>query len=68
MRCIETQYFRDQLKKLKHKYYLVEEDYKLFVQDFSMQESTHLGNDTYKCRWKNSSIPKGKSGWLRFIV
>jgi len=58
MKCLETVYFRDQLKKLKQKYHLVEEDYKLFLQQFSIQESTHLGNDTYKCRWKNSSIPK----------
>jgi len=68
MKFIETEYFRQQLDKLKGKYFKIQNDYREFKGDFDIDFAVELWRGLYKQRWKNSSIPTGKRWWLRFII
>ena len=62
--------FEKDLKKLAKKYKRIKADLKLFQQEIFKNPTlgTPLGNDCYKIRVANSSIPTGKSGGFRIIT
>ena len=65
-----TQRFKKELKQLSKKYKKLKVDYKNLLD--SLEENptfgTPLGNNCYKIRIPNSSIPTGKSGGFRVIA
>ena len=65
-----TNRFKKELKSLAKKYKKIKDDYKnlLDLLDKDPKIGTHLGNDCYKIRIANSSIPTGKSGGFRVIT
>lgn len=69
LEIIETFSFLKSLKKLTKKYKKLADD--LEVLHFELQNGAktaiNLGDDFYKIRLKNSSIPQGKSGGFRVV-
>ena len=65
-----TQRFKKELKQLSKKYKKLKVDYKNLLD--SLEENptfgTPLGNNCYKIRIPNSSIPTGKSGGFRVVA
>jgi len=62
--------FEKDLKQLAKKYKNIKKDLKLFQSKIIENPTigTPLGNDCYKVRIANSSIPTGKSGGFRIIT
>ncbi len=62
--------FEKELKRLAKKYKKIADDLRLFKQELlqNPQIGVPLGNDCYKARLPNSSIPTGKSGGFRIII
>jgi len=62
--------FKKDLKKLSKKYRLIRNDIEdlIFELEKNSKIGTPLGNDLYKIRVANSSIPTGKSGGFRVIT
>jgi len=62
--------FERELKHLAKKYKKIKQDLALFKQDIlkNPTQGTPLGNNCYKIRVPNSSIPAGKSGGFRVIT
>ena len=65
-----SQQFEKELKKLAKKYKKIANDLSLFKEDIlkNPTSGTPLGNNCYKVRVPNSSIPTGKSGGFRVIT
>jgi mRNA-degrading endonuclease RelE of RelBE toxin-antitoxin system len=65
-----TQRFKKELKQLAKKYKKVKIDYKNLLDSLENNPKlgTSLGNDCYKIRIPNSSVPTGKSGGFRVIT
>jgi len=65
-----TQRFKKELKQLAKKYKKVKIDYKNLLDSLENNPKlgTPLGNDCYKIRIPNSSVPTGKSGGFRVIT
>ena len=65
-----TQRFKKELKTLAKKYKKIKKDYANLLD--SLEENPTLGiplgNDCYKIRIANSSVPTGKSGAFRIIT
>lgn len=69
MKCVKISHFLKQIEKIAKKYRRIQSD----IDDFCMEDSldsssVDLGNNLYKIRIKNSSIPIGKRGWFRIIA
>ncbi len=62
--------FKKELKTLAKKYKKIKSDYEklLNLLEENPTFGTPLGNDCYKIRIANSSIPTGKSGGFRIIT
>lgn len=62
--------FRKDLKKLSKKYRLIRIDIEKLITELEKNPTigTFLGNDLYKIRLANSSVPTGKSGGFRVIT
>ena len=62
--------FLKEAKKLSKKYKNIKSDLKEAVDEIAlnMDFGTYLGNNLYKKRVKNTSIPTGKSGGFRIII
>ena len=62
--------FEKELKQLAKKYKKIKNDLILFKKNILNNPTlgTPLGNDCYKIRIPNSSIPTGKSGGFRIIT
>ncbi len=62
--------FERELKQLAKKYKKIKEDLILLKKELIQKPTfgTPLGNDCYKIRIPNSSIPTGKSGGFRIIT
>ena len=62
--------FEKELKQLAKKYKKIKNDLILFKKNILNNPTlgTPLGNDCYKIRIPNSSIPAGKSGGFRIIT
>jgi mRNA-degrading endonuclease RelE of RelBE toxin-antitoxin system len=62
--------FEKELKQLSKKYKKIKDDLRLFKKEILNNPTlgTFLGNDCYKVRVPNSSIPTGKSGGFRIIT
>ena len=62
--------FKKDLKKLSKKYRLIRNDIEDLIVELEKNSKigTPLGNDLYKIRVANSSIPTGKSGGFRVIT
>jgi hypothetical protein len=61
--------FLKEAKKLSKKFRLFKTDLQEVVQEIEKKDlGTDLGNNLYKKRLKNSSIPTGKSGGFRVII
>jgi mRNA-degrading endonuclease RelE of RelBE toxin-antitoxin system len=65
-----TKRFKKELKQLAKKYKKIKIDYKNLLDNLENNPTlgTSLGNDCYKIRVANSSIPTGKSGGFRIIT
>ena len=65
-----TQRFKKELKQLAKKYKKIKIDYENLLNELEKNPTlgTPLGNDCYKIRIPNSSIPTGKSGGFRIIT
>ncbi len=65
-----TQRFKKELKDLAKKYKKIKLDYEnlLNLLEQNPNSGTPIGNDCYKIRVPNSSIPTGKSGGFRVIT
>lgn len=61
--------FLNEAKKLEKKYKQLKSDLKYAVKEIEKEDiGVYLGNNLYKKRVKNSSIPTGKSGGFRVII
>lgn len=62
--------FKKDVKKLSKKYRLIRIDIESLIIELEKNPTTGipLGNDLYKIRLANSSIPTGKSGGFRVIT
>jgi len=62
--------FKKDVKKLSKKYRLIRNDIEDLIAELEKNSKigTPLGNDLYKIRVANSSIPTGKSGGFRVIT
>lgn len=62
--------FLSDLKKLVKKYKKIKNDIDTFIENIESEISPQnsIGNNLYKIRVANSSIPTGKSGGFRIIV
>ena len=60
----QTEFFRKQIKELKKKYRLIDNDIDLFLNhiDSISDLGMSLGKNLYKARIRNSTAGKGKSG------
>ncbi len=65
---IITDYFYQQIISLQKKYPQIKKDLDNFLTEFNQDFETRIGPNLYKCRVKNSSIPRGKRWWFRVIV
>ena len=65
-----SQKFEKDVKQLAKRYKKIKQDLKLLKQQllFNPTLGTPLGNDCYKIRIPNSSVPTGKSGGFRIIT
>lgn len=65
-----TQRFKKELKALAKKYKKIKKDYANLLDALEKNPTlgTPLGNDCYKIRIPNSSIPTGKRGGFRIIT
>jgi len=65
-----TQRFKKELKQLSKKYRKIKIDYQNLLDSLENNPTlgTPLGNDCYKIRIPNSSVPTGKSGGFRIIT
>ena len=65
-----TRRFKKELKELAKKYKKIKTDYSNLLDSLEQNPTlgTHLGNNCYKIRLANSSIPTGKSGRFRIIT
>ena len=65
-----TQRFKKELKQLSKKYKKIKIDYQNLLDSLENNPTlgTPLGNDCYKIRIPNSSVPTGKSGGFRIIT
>jgi mRNA-degrading endonuclease RelE of RelBE toxin-antitoxin system len=65
-----TQRFKKELKNLAKRYKKIAFDYNKLLDKLEINPTigTSLGNDCYKVRVANSSIPTGKSGGFRIIT
>ena len=62
--------FDKNIKQLNKKYKNIKLDIKNFILELQQNEKlgTHIVNNCYKVRIKNSSVPTGKSGGFRIIT
>ena len=62
--------FEKDVKKLKRKFPKIKKDLVKFINELSLNPElgTNLGDNIYKVRISNSSIPTGKSGGFRIIT
>lgn len=65
-----TDVFLKEAQRLQKKYRLLKQDLKQAVTEIIEKNDlgTPLGNNLYKKRMRNSSIPTGKSGGFRIII
>ena len=65
-----TRRFKSELKTLAKKYKKIKQDYAKLLDELEQNPTlgTPLGNNCYKVRIANSSIPTGKSGGFRIIT
>ena len=65
-----TDTFLKEAKRLSKKFKHIKQDLKTAAKEITEQQDlgVHLGNNLYKKRVKNSSIPTGKSGGFRVII
>lgn len=70
MKIEYSQSFLRQAKQLAKKFKLLKQDLQQAVQDIQTNQNlgVELGNNLFKKRVKNSSIPTGKSGGFRIII
>lgn len=69
MNLIATPEFKKSVKKLSKRYKQISKDLKTLEEEL-IQDSTagtHIGNNCFKIRLQNSSVPTGKSGGFRVI-
>jgi mRNA-degrading endonuclease RelE of RelBE toxin-antitoxin system len=64
-----SELFIKDTKKLKKRFPLIKNDVKSLIEELKLNPKlgTPLGNDLFKIRVPNSSIPTGKSGGFRVI-
>ena len=62
--------FEKDVKRLKKKYPNIKQDITKFINELSLNPmlGTNLGENIFKARIPNSSIPTGKSGGFRVIT
>ncbi len=70
LKIVPTPEFSKQAKKLSKNYKLITNDLKELKEELlkNPKTGTELGNNCYKIRLANSSIPTGKSGGFRVIT
>lgn len=68
MKIIKTKFFDFQVSELSKKYKFIENDLLDFENNLESEPFSDLGNNIYKYRMKNSSIPTWKRGWFRIIA
>ncbi len=69
LKLIATPEFKKSVKKLAKRYKQISKDLKLLEKELT-EDSTagiDLGNNCFKIRLQNSSVPRGKSGGFRVI-
>jgi len=69
-KVIPSETFEKDVKKLNKKYKKIKSDLQSFLKELQKNPTigTPLGNNCYKVRVANSSIPTGKSGGFRIIT
>jgi len=69
-KIIPSDTFEKEVKKLSKKYKKIKSDLQSFLKELQKNPTmgTPLGNNCYKVRVANSSIPTGKSGGFRIIT
>lgn len=67
---VYTDRFKKDLKQLSKRFRLIRQDLDSLIESLyeNPKSGTLLGNDCYKIRLQNSSIPTGKSGGFRVIT
>ena len=69
LNLIATPEFKKSIKKLAKRYKQISKDLTILEEELT-QDSTagiHIGNNCFKIRLPNSSVPTGKSGGFRVI-
>ncbi|CAA6802000.1 MAG: Unknown protein [uncultured Sulfurovum sp.] len=69
LKLIATPEFKKSVKKLAKRYKQISKDLKVLEEELQQEviPSIDLGNNCFKIRLQNSSIPTGKSGGFRVI-
>ena len=69
LRIISLETFSKDVKKLYKKYRKIVDDLKMLEEELyaDPKRGVELGNNCYKIRLRNSSVPTGKSGGFRVI-
>ena len=69
LKIVSLESFSKDVKKLYKKYRKVTEDLKILEEqlDKDPKSGMELGNNCYKIRLRNTSVPTGKSGGFRVI-
>lgn len=69
LKLIATPEFKKSVKKLAKRYKQISKDLKVLEQELQQEviPSIDLGNNCFKIRLQNSSVPTGKSGGFRVI-
>lgn len=69
LKLIATPEFKKSVKKLAKRYKQISKDLKILEQELNQENPSaiELGNNCFKIRLQNSSIPTGKSGGFRII-
>ena len=68
MRVIRTTFFDKQVKDLRKKYKLLDEDLNDFFDNLNFYSYIELWDRVYKYGLKNSSVPTWKRWWFRIII
>lgn len=70
LKLIPTPSFVKSVKRLKKKYKQIAQDLQTLEAELTSQKykAVELGNNCFKMRLANSSIPTGKSGGFRVII
>lgn len=69
LKILEIRDFKKSVKRLSKKYKKFVDDYQYLIDilESGNHNAAHLGDEFYKIRLKNSSIPQGKSGGFRVV-